>query len=268
MKKIFLLMAVFAASFTTASAQQNYVVNGNFEDASNLVFDTFDTDQGLIRVKEIPGWDKNTGDKNATDCTNGWDGLNKWNVYANIRTQEPDGDKIKEGNTHYLHLQRYDYNGWATGELKQTITGLTIGHQYRLNLLYRFNVGDFNGDTPAAGYTLVKYENGKEGSKIKYEDALEATTDWAAVEETFTAKADGVVIKVFLTNPWRSQQWNQNVWADFDEVSIVDIDPSGIDDVNVDKKDSKVYYNLGGIKMSKPEMGGLYIHNGKKVAIK
>lgn len=261
-------MALAAVSFTTASAQQNLVINGNFEDVKGLERDTFDTDQGLASVKVIPGWDKNTGDKNSSDCTNGWDGLNKWNVYANIVSQEPDGDKIKEGNANYLHLQRYDYNGWATGELKQTIKGLTIGHTYRLNFLYRFNEGEYNGDTPTAGYQLVKYENGKEGTKIKYEDALEATTDWAAIEETFTAKADGVVIKVFLTNPWRSQQWNQKVWADFDEVSIVDADVTGINEVATDAKTSNVYYTVSGMKMSKPAKSGLYIHNGKKVVIK
>lgn len=268
MKKHLFLIVLLTASFTTVSAQKNLVVNGNFEDVNGLKRDTFDVDQGLVRVIEIPGWDKNTGAKNATDCTNEWDGLSKWNVFANIVEQEPDGNKILEGNTHYLHLQRYDYNGWATGELKETITGLIIGHTYKLSLLYRFNKGDFNGDDPQAGYAVVGYANGKEGSKIKYEDNLDETTDWTSIEEKFTTKVESIVVKVSLTNPWRSNQWNSNVWADFDEVSIVDTDVSGINEINADNKTNNAYYTVSGIKTNTPTGNGLYIRNGKKIIIK
>ena len=269
MKKNLLLIALFAAtSFTSAFAQKNLVVNGNFEDVANLEVKHF-TDEGdreLTFVKYIPGWDKNSGDKNEGDLTNGYDGLNCWNVFANILEQEPDGEMIKEGNTHYLHLERYMHNGWNTGELKQTITGLTVGHKYKFSMLYRFNMGEYNGDDPEAGFQVVAYENGKEGKKIKYEDALEETTDWAAVEEEFTAKTDGVVVKVRLTNPWRGDQWNENVWADFDEVSLVDMDDAtGISEIAADKKADKAYYTLDGVRVENPTQKGVYIHNGKKV---
>ena len=269
MKKNLFLIALLAASFTTVSAQKNLVVNGDFEDVATLEHDDFATDEGLSRVLEIPGWDKNSGDKNAGDCTNGYDGLNKWNVAADIKEQEPDGELIKEGNTHYLHLARYNYNGWATGELKQTIKGLTVGHKYKFSLLYRFNPGDYNGDDPQAGYEVVTYENGKEGKKIKYEENLEETSDWAAIDEEFTAKADGVVVKVYLTNPWRSDQWNENVWADFDEVSLIDLDEtSGVSQVNAETEIDNAYYTVEGVKVENPTKQGVYIRGGKKVVLK
>lgn len=266
MKKNLLLIALFVASATSTFAQTNLVVNGDFEDVKNLKFDEYAPEDGMSRVLEIPGWDKNTGDKNATDCTNGFDGLNKWNVAANIIEQEPDGDMIKEGNTHFLHLERYPYNGWATGELKQTIKGLVVGHKYKFSMLYRFNLGEFNGDAPMAGFEVVAFEDNKEGKKIKYEENLEETTNWTAVSEEFTASTDGVVVKVSLTNPWREGQWNSHVWADFDEVSLVDLDSAtGINNISTSTVDKDSYYTLDGVKVAQPTKKGVYVHNGKKI---
>lgn len=255
---------------TPTSPGENLVKNGNFEDAKGLEIKKFADEDGreLTFVKTVPGWDKNTGDKNDGDMTNGFDGLNCWNVFANIYEQEPDGDAISDGNEHYLRLERYMHNGWATGELKQTLNNLVVGHKYELSMLYRFNKGDYNGDEPEAGYQLVSYADGKEGSKILYEDALEEATDWAQIKEMFTAKKTGAVVKLRLSNPWREDQWNENVWADFDEVKLVDLTlATGIKSI-INNNDFAPYYTLTGMKIDKPSSKGVYIRNGRKIVVK
>ena len=251
---------------------ENLVKNGDFEDVKNLEVKEFteEGDRKLTFVKNIPGWDVNTGDKNPGDLTNGFDGLNCWNVFANIYDQEPDGDLITEDNKHYLRLERFMHNGWNTGELRQTLKNLVVGHKYEFSMLYRFNMGEYNGDEPEAGYQVTNYADGKEGSKIIYEDALDETTDWAQVKEEFTAKKTGAVVKVRLTNPWRYDQWNENVWADFDQVKLVDLTLlTGINNLQSDdSSEDTPYYNLAGMRVSNPTAKGVYIHNGRKIVVR
>ena len=253
---------------TPTTPGANLFVNGDFEDVKDLDVEKF-SDEGereLTWVKEIPGWDKSS---EGDGGTNGMNGLNTWNVFANIYEQEPDGDVINEGNEHYLRLERYMHNGWNTGELKQTINNLVVGHQYEFSMLYRFNEGDYNSDEPQAGYQLVSYADGKEGSKICYEDALEETSDWAQVKQEFTAKKTGAVIKLRLDNPWRSDQWNENVWADFDEVKLVDLTlANGIRNVETSTQATAPYYTLTGVKVSQPGTKGIYLHHGKKIVVR
>ncbi len=277
MKKHLLLIAALTAGLTTAQAQTNLVKNGNFEDVEGLEYDTFEEggnpgEEGyynFTRVKEVPGWDTNTGDKNANDCTNGWDGLNKWNVWLSIQEQEPDGDKIVEGNAHFMRLQRYDHNGWNTGTLPQTVTGLTVGHKYRFSLLYRFSPGDYNGSTPEAGYELRRMNGSNEGTRITSAD-FDETSDWIAATYDFEAKDTSVKIKLFITNPWRADQYNSGVYADFDEVSIVDLSTDGISEVKANAAGNayNAYYTISGIKVAKPTQAGIYVHQGRKVVVK
>ena len=117
-----------------------------------------------------------------------------------------------------------------------------------------------------AGFEVVAFTGNKEGKKIKYEENLEETTDWTAVSEEFTARTDGVVVKVSLTNPWRENQWNSHVWADFDEVSLVDLDSAtGINNISTSTVDKDSYYTLDGVKVAQPTKKGVYVHNGKKI---
>ena len=108
---------------------------------------------------------------------------------------------------------------------------------------------DFEEDVTEVPYSHDGYDIYKGGEIIYLEDAIEELATWTKV---------GI----------------QSVYYGCDERNVSNIvwsdgTTTGIENLNSVKGDlSGAWYNLNGVRITKPTQKGLYIHNGKKVVIK
>lgn len=52
------------------------------------------------------------------------------------------------------------------------------------------------------------------------------------------------------------------------DIKFNEVITSGVKTVNTDKVEDPIWYSIQGIRISKPSIPGLYIHNGKKTVIR
>lgn len=228
----------------------NLVENGGFENISGI---TFNNDNGQPAANNIPSWELVS---------------NVWNVYPKVLDQEPDGGMIKDGNQYYVSLNRYEWNGWGDGSLKQAVTVIP-GHRYAFSYLYRFNYGKYKGDRPRTGYQV--FDQNQDGEVLIKNEDLDATGSWTRVKDEFVAQSDVAYLRLFLTNPSASWYDGDPVNVDIDDVMLVDLTTTGvkhIESISKEKKADVPYYNIAGQRVAKPQGKGIFIHDGKKYIVR
>jgi len=227
----------------------NLVTNGDFEDVSGV---TFNHENGQPAAESLPGWDIV------------W---NPWNVYMKIEEQTTDGNLIKEDNHQYISLNRYYWDGWGDGSIKQAVS-VVPGHKYAFSYLYRFSYGSYNGDRPRTGFQV--YDEKQDGDVLIKNEDLDPTGSWTLVKDEFTAVSDVAFIRIFL-NSCKNWYKSDGVWAAIDEVKLIDLTvATGINNPGVAKPNQEAtpYYNIAGQKIAKPQGKGIFIHNGKKYIVR
>ena len=134
-------------------------------------------------------------------------------------------DTAKAGNKQYIRIARYEWtkpNEWfGDGGLQQTID-VKPSRKYELTFLYRLSAHAENGTIVPAWVAFE--EVGKTATKKKLYNELDEK--WVEKSYTFTTSADATkaIVKLGVTGGY-VYDWggNINLWADFDEVRLVDI---------------------------------------------
>ena len=152
-------------------------------------------------------------------------GLNKYMVRGQIGYYPAGSDTAKAGNKQYIRIARYEWtkpNEWfGDGGLQQTID-VKPSRKYELTFLYRLSAHAENGTIVPAWVAFE--EVGKTATKKKLYNELDEK--WVEKSYTFTTSADATkaIVKLGVTGGY-VYDWggNINLWADFDEVRLVDI---------------------------------------------
>lgn len=229
--------------------EKNFIVNGGFDDPNyvsngNPYWDGYDIP--VDEATEIPGWTLSTG-----GC---------WNGIVQIKTQTPDDYMIFEGNTQYLDMANCTVNGWARIKVQNTVTGLTPGKEYTLDM---YVCHQFNNPTdwgnPDHGFCIYGKDPAGEGlGALMYENtALSEEAEWEYQKFTFTPIDDEVTIELWTCNYTGEGNQSGVCWADFDEIRVYDDSAadysvqnpeSGIQFIDFDDA-SVEYYTLQGVRM-------------------
>jgi len=283
MKK-FLLSAACVALAAGSAFADNLVVNGDFEDTSNLVrynpwdwmTDVFaiDTDNGGA----IKGWTINQ---------------NPWCVIVDIHTPEVDDEFIFEGNNQCLWMRRFDDNGWTWGGVEQVIK-TEKGKTYTFGCLVAYREGttvdwdhtEASPDGPEHGVLLIPCDaQGNEvlGGYPIEERNLESADYFQAWSKEFVADNDYYKIRLYHTNNVGEKNHSEGYWQQFDNVMVVtpeeyaayqeDLESeepkpnlgwmnAGVENVE-GVEDNKILgiYNLNGVEMGKSLEGqkGIFV---------
>ena len=211
MKKLTSFLCVLSLAGTTSlmaqnDAQANLLSNPGFEDTE---FQTFSYDNNSVKncISYVAGWDATNkpGDAEYKKDDYNNTGLNKYMVRGQIGYYPAGSDTAKAGNKQYIRIARYEWtkpNEWfGDGGLQQTIDV-----------------------KPSRKYELTFEEVGKTATKKKLYNELDEK--WVEKSYTFTTSADATkaIVKLGVTGGY-VYDWggNINLWADFDEVRLVDI---------------------------------------------
>lgn len=232
----------------------NLINNGDFEKVDGATTETREDETVLT---SFPGWTLD---------------VDKYSVYAKTENNsKPDGTIIKEGNLHHLSLSRYKWNGYSDGAISQEVA-VTPGHEYGFGFLYKLVYGKYYGPRPQCGFQV--YDGGKDGELLLGNNDLGLTTSWQSPKGTFTPKSNKVLVRIFLTGNYKNWYDNSSYgkdpcWMDIEDVTLVDKSAAtGITTVNAEKCDDPFYYTLDGRRLVRPHKAGVYIHQGKKIAIR
>ena len=231
MKKLTSFLCVLSLAGTTSlmaqnDAQANLLSNPGFEDTE---FQTFSYDNNSVKncISYVAGWDATNkpGDAEYKKDDYNNTGLNKYMVRGQIGYYPAGSDTAKAGNKQYIRIARYEWtkpNEWfGDGGLQQTID-VKPSRKYELTFLYRLSAHADNGTIVPAWVAFE--EVGKTATKKKLYNELDEK--WVEKSYTFTTSADATkaIVKLGVTGGY-VYDWggNINLWADFDEVRLVDI---------------------------------------------
>lgn len=231
MKKLTSFLCVLSLAGTTSlmaqnDAQANLLSNPSFEDTE---FQTFSYDNNSVKncISYVAGWDATNkpGDAEYKKDDYNNTGLNKYMVRGQIGYYPAGSDTAKAGNKQYIRIARYEWtkpNEWfGDGGLQQTID-VKPSRKYELTFLYRLSAHAENGTIVPAWVAFE--EVGKTATKKKLYNELDEK--WVEKSYTFTTSADATkaIVKLGVTGGY-VYDWggNINLWADFDEVRLVDI---------------------------------------------
>ncbi len=231
MKKLTSFLCVLSLAGTTSlmaqnDAQANLLSNPGFEDTE---FQTFSYDNNSVKncISYVAGWDATNkpGDVEYKKDDYNNTGLNKYMVRGQIGYYPAGSDTAKAGNKQYIRIARYEWtkpNEWfGDGGLQQTID-VKPSRKYELTFLYRLSAHAENGTIVPAWVAFE--EVGKTATKKKLYNELDEK--WVEKSYTFTTSADATkaIVKLGVTGGY-VYDWggNINLWADFDEVRLVDI---------------------------------------------
>ena len=231
MKKLTSFLCVLSLAGTTSlmaqnDAQANLLSNPGFEDTE---FQTFSYDNNSVKncISYVAGWDapNKPGDAEYKKDDYNNTGLNKYMVRGQIGYYPAGSDTAKAGNKQYIRIARYEWtkpNEWfGDGGLQQTID-VKPSRKYELTFLYRLSAHAENGTIVPAWVAFE--EVGKTATKKKLYNELDEK--WVEKSYTFTTSADATkaIVKLGVTGGY-VYDWggNINLWADFDEVRLVDI---------------------------------------------
>lgn len=224
----FLLSAAIAACAVGAAQADNLVVNGDFEDTSNL-------------IRRSPwDWMKETLclDFDNGAAIKGWTvKQNPWNIILDIHTPEIDDEVIFEGNNQCLWMRRFDDNGWEWGGAEQVIK-TEKGKTYTFGCLVAYREGttpawdhtELSPDGPEHGVLLIPCD--AEGNEVlgNYpieERNLESTDYFQAWSKEFVADNDYYKIRLYHTNNTgkkddeHPENHSEGFWQQFDNVMVV-----------------------------------------------
>ena len=225
---------------------KNYIVNGGFDDPNfetngNPYWESYpvEVDEAIA----IPAWTLSTG-----GC---------WNGIVQIKTQTPDDWQIFEGNTQYLDMVNCTVNGWTKIKAQNTVTGLTPGKEYTLDMYvcHQFtNPTDWGN--PDHGFSIYGKDPAGMGlGALLYENnELSEEAEWEYWQYTFTPVDDEVTIELWTCNYTGEGNESGVCWADFDEIRIYEMDlvnfdaEDGIESIDNDNA-AVEYYTLQGVRM-------------------
>ncbi|MDE7375493.1 MAG: hypothetical protein K2N16_01445, partial [Muribaculaceae bacterium] len=225
---------------------KNFMVNGGFDDPNyvsngNPYWESYPVE--VDEATEIPAWTLSTG-----GC---------WNGIVQIKTQTPDDYMIFEGNTQYLDMVNCTVNGWTKIKAQNTVTGLTPGKEYTLDMYvcHQFtNPTDWGN--PDHGFNIYGKDPAGEGlGALMYaNNELSEEAEWEYVKFTFTPIDDEVTIELWTCNYTGEGNESGVCWADFDEVRVYDadlVDPDAVDSIeSIDNENAAVeYFTLQGVRM-------------------
>lgn len=253
MKKLTSLLCVL--SFTGATslmaqndAQTNLLSNPGFEDTE---FSTFSYDNNSIKncISHVAGWDAyhKPGDAEYKKDDYNNPGLSKYMVRGQVGYYPADSDTAKAGNKQYIRISRYEWtkpDEWfGDGGLQQTID-VKPSSKYELTFLYRLSSHAEKGTIVPAWVSFE--EEGKTATKKKLYNNLDEK--WTEKSYTFTTGADATraVVKLGVTGGY-IYDWGGNIrlWADFDEVRLVDV-TTGTSLKQLLTEDAQIYYTAQG----------------------
>ncbi len=256
MKKITLIVMLLFVSMISLQAQENLIVNGDFENNDFAIFKYESVDTCVVL---LAGWDS-IAPLRAGDFNNV--GLNMYNVRGVMGYYNP----VENGNYHYFRLQRYEWEGWADGGIQQTVD-VAPSTTYTLSFLYRLSSHAENNTLVPAWYSI------QEDSNDPVQKALYNNMDdnWYPKTKTFTTSATAKQVKVMLgVTGGKIYSWggNINLYADFDNVSLVSGTVSSIKDLAAAGNQIKAYVhgselNLSGLDVD--EVVSIYNVIGKLV---
>lgn len=238
MKKKTLLMALTLPLCVLQA--QNLIVNGDFENTQNLIL--FEHNESAKCIEVLPGWDM----KSAYESPDfGNEGLNRWNVYAEVRyfddyTTDPtvlyDEDLISDDNFQFVRLKRYEWNGWTTGSIQQTLT-VKPGASYSFSFLYSYRAdGEIRTNAsewaPEIERYVQVYENEVGGVPLYTDTIFQGTAryeNWKVYTATVTIpNSTNTVVVLFGMNNYGGDDasggkgTNVNVFFDLDDVSLTE----------------------------------------------
>lgn len=249
MKRTLFLSMALALTATQSYAQQNLLVNGDFEQPVET-FSPYEWVPDFLVPVYIPGWDKSeeyaeTGKLSFTTINN--DGQDIWNGTPQILPQEPDGDIIMDDNTQYLRLKRKEDNGWQDVCLYQTVN-VVPDTEYTLSFISRYAEGflsDWLQETLECGYRV--YDREKGGVVLVSASDLK-NAGWERHEVAFTPTSDKIVLQLYINNDnYDKNGRSDDVYIDFDDVAVIGQAPSGISGILTDGADGPVaVYDLTG----------------------
>lgn len=253
--KLLLLGATVAMMAGTASAQENLLVNGDFEETT-VTIDSWD--DGVTNVAEyIPGWDRKTNsdgslaDYKESDVNNA--GMDRWNAVGLIMPvtdadvdETNDPDLVMPGSSwQYFRMRRYNWNGWFDSNgLQQTIT-VTPGVTYTFSGIFRVpSTGGTRDKQPANRFIRV-YEGSTSGVALVNQnitplpDGTEGEAQpWTAFSYDFVTNSDTqVVVCVGLNGAGGEGDGmpaNEDVRVDFDELVVAPAGGGGVESVATD----------------------------------
>ncbi len=114
-KHYFILFFILISNSSLFYAQDNLVINGDFEDSG---FDVFSYESKTNCVIFLPGWNKQEGIEDITDGVYNNEGLYRYNIRATMQYENP--ASAARGHQ-YLRIQKYEWNGNQDGGIYQTI---------------------------------------------------------------------------------------------------------------------------------------------------
>ena len=278
MKK-FLLLAAMAAGTMAASAQTNYVVNGDFETTEGVEHSTpWDWAEETKMLTALPGWDLN---------------LDAWCVLASLVAPEIDDEFTFDGNTQCLHVFRFDDNGWQAGTVSQVVKGLTKGEKYVLGAITALSKGTtVSWDDPYFSISMLPLDdNGEEYGATELfddrDDAIAESDIWGAYQHEFTAPSTCVRLTIKHNNTKWSGNHSEGFWMDIDDIAIMTPEDyeeyfenkatASIEELNADKEAVVTgVYNINGVRVADSiealgDASGLFIiatTNGAKKVIR
>lgn len=235
-----------ASLMAQSGTSANLLVNSDFEDTDFQVF-KYESVENCINY--VAGWDATAkpGDDGfrLKDYNN--EGLNKYMIRGQVGYYPADSDTAKSGNKQYIRIARYEWtkpSEWfGDGGLQQTIDVLP-SHKYELTFRYRLSAHAEAGTIVPAWVAFQ--EVGQTTAKKKLYNNLDEK--WAEKSYTFTtsATATKAIVKLGVTGGY-IYDWggNMRLWADFDEVRLVDV-TAGTSIERLSGEDTQIHYTVQG----------------------
>jgi hypothetical protein len=257
-KLLLFILSFFGIVSITA---QNLLKNGGF-DADYVPF-TYNG-QEYNCPEYIEGWDKSATylDGKFIEGNFNNDGLSMWNLRAEIREIDYSEDWMTDDNLFFLHLERFEDNGWYDGGVYQTIE-IEAGKKYDLSFYYKANEGTVADGCQAAKFYVRIFEYGdnlatnetiEKGAKLK-EFILDPQVDWTKYEVNNIDLEDFEKIVIFIgINPslcGEKARANKNVYFQIDEVVFMESGAAQMSQVlgskiNINRTESN--FEISGLK--------------------
>ncbi|MDD3323314.1 MAG: hypothetical protein PHS59_17910 [Paludibacter sp.] len=229
MEKITFFVALLFISLISLQAQ-NLLVNGDFE---NKDFATFGYESILGCPDLVAGWDSIAP---FTEGTFNNTGLYIYNVRATMRL-----DTVP--NSQYIRIARYEWDGNTDGGLTQTVDVLP-NTTYTLSFLYRLSTHAESSTLVPAWCKIQEDDNTPSKSSLYNTNYDNMDYKWYPKTKTYKTSATAKQIRVMLgVTGGKIYSWGGNIdmWADFDNVSLVAAEPSAINELAANRSQIKAY---------------------------
>ncbi|MBP8777272.1 MAG: T9SS type A sorting domain-containing protein [Bacteroidaceae bacterium] len=239
MKKIaFIALALVTTSFLSAQeSTKNLVSNGDFE---NTDYTLFSYDNGSVTncPNVVSGWDLNEASK--TELVTG--DFNNVGLYMyTVRAEIQKENLATDGGNQCLRIQRYEWYSQTDapdGGIQQTINVLPSA-KYDFSFMYRLSSNSVNGTIVPAWYSVTEIAaDGTEKQLKKKKLYNELNEAWYTNNYSFTASATAKQVRLNLgVTAGTIYSWggSLNLWADFDNVTLVQEEGTSIEQLASDE---------------------------------